>query len=102
MKRWRRFWRDERGEVGLVGVILLYAILVLGVIAGLTVTRNAIVQEFGDLATALMHVDTSYSFVVGGTTHQYIDTQTTSLDAPSGQPPAGIVFEELSGATPMP
>jgi Flp pilus assembly pilin Flp len=98
MKRWRRFWRDERGEVGLLGVVLLYAILALGVIVGLTVLRNAIVQEFGDLATALKHVDQSYSFVVGGTTHQYIDTETTSLDAPAGQPPAGIIFTEPSGA----
>jgi hypothetical protein len=102
MKRWRRFWRDEHGEVGLAGVILMYAILVLGVISGLTVLRNAIVQEFGDLATALMHVDTSYSFVVGGTTHQYVDTQTTSLDVPAGQPPAGIVFTAPAGAPPPP
>jgi Flp pilus assembly pilin Flp len=102
MKWWRRFWQDERGEVGLAGVVLLYAILVLGVIAGLTVVRNAIVHEFGDLATALMHVDTSYSFVAGGTTHQYLDTQTTSLDVATGQFPAGIVLTEPSGATPPP
>ena len=52
MKSWRRFWRDERGEVGLVGVILLYAILVLGAISGLLVLRSAIVEEFGGLAAA--------------------------------------------------
>jgi Flp pilus assembly pilin Flp len=102
MRRWRRFWRDERGEVGLVGVILLCAILALGVIAGLSVLRNAIVQEFGDLAAAVTHVDPSYSFVVGGTTHQYIDTETTSLDALPGQSPAGIRFTEPSGAAPAP
>ena len=100
MKWWRRFWRDERGEVGLVGVILLYAILVLGVISGLLVLRSAIVEEFGGLAAALRHVDQSYSFVVGGTTHQYIDTETTSLDAPPGQPPAGTVFTAPSGTPP--
>ena len=102
MRRWHRFWRDERGELGVVGVVLMYAVLVLGVIAGLTVLRNAIVQEFGDLAAALRHVDQSYSFVVGGTTHQYVDTETTSLDTPAGQPPAGIIFTEPAGASSPP
>jgi len=90
MNWWRRLWRDERGVVGVTGVILVYAVLVLGAIVGLVVLRNAIVQEFGDLAVALRHLDQSFTFVIGGTTHQYVDTETTVLTDPSGQPPAGI------------
>lgn len=90
MRWWLRLWRDERGAVGIVGVILLYAILVFGVIVGVVFMRNAIVQEFGDLAVALRRLDQSFSFVMGSTVHQYSDTQTTILTDPSGQAPAGI------------
>ena len=90
MKWLHGLWRDERGDVAATGVVLLYTILVLGSIVGLVVVRNAIVQELGDLAVALRHLDQSYSFVIGSTTHYYDDLETTVLQDVSGQPPAGI------------
>jgi len=56
-----RLWRDERGEVTYVAVILIYTILGLGAIVGLVTVRNQFVQEFGDLGMALDQLDQSYS-----------------------------------------
>ena len=55
-----RLWRDQRGAVSAVSALLLYTILTLGVITGLVTLRNQIVQEFGDLAVALDHLDQSW------------------------------------------
>ena len=85
----RKLWRDQRGAVGAAGVILIYTILVLGCIVGLVVLRNGILTELGDLAVALRHLDQSFSYTIGNTTYQYVDTQTNSLP---DNPPAGITF----------
>ncbi len=90
MTLWRRLWRDDRGELAALGVILLYTVLCIGAIAGLVVLRNQIVQEFGDLAVSLRNLDQSFSFVICGTTHEYEDTETGELLDLSGQSPAGI------------
>lgn len=91
MNGWRMLWRDQRGAVGAASVVLTYAILVLGAIVGLVVLRNGVVQELGDLAVALRHLDQSFSFTVGTTPHQYIDTETNSLQDNAGDDlPAGM------------
>lgn len=58
---WQRLWRDERGTVPYVSVILLYSILVLGAIVGLVYVRNHLIQELGDLSIAFDQLDQSYS-----------------------------------------
>ncbi len=90
MKAWLRLWRDERGELSALGVILLYTVLCIGAIVGLVALRNQIVQELGDLAVGLRNLDQSFSVVIDGTTYSYTDTETGSLTDPSGSPPAGI------------
>ena len=99
MNLWLRLWQDERGEAIVSGVMLVYTILALGAIVGLVMLRNQIVQELGDLAVAFRHLDQSFSFTVGSTTHSYTDTETGSLTDPLGQPPAGIQFSPMP-ATP--
>jgi len=62
MKRmWIRLWNDQRGAVSTVSTLLLYTILSLGAIVGLATLRNHIVQEYGDLAVALDHLDQSWT-----------------------------------------
>lgn len=85
MKLRHRFWRDQRGYVGVVGALLLCLIVSLGAIVGLACLRNKIVCEFADLSAALRHLNQSFSFTVGGVTHQYVDSDAT-VDAP---PPIG-------------
>ncbi|NLX97702.1 MAG: hypothetical protein GXY83_16165 [Rhodopirellula sp.] len=90
MTTWRRLWRDQRGELTALGVILIYTVLALGAIVGLVALRNQIVQEFGDLAVGLRNLDQSFSVVIGGTTYGYDDDEVGILLDPANQPPAGI------------
>ena len=46
-------WSDQRGFVCSTEVILLGTILLIGTIVGLVALRNQVVQEFGDVGTAL-------------------------------------------------
>lgn len=58
----KRFWRDQRGFVATTDLILIFSIAVLGTIVGLATLRNSVVQEFGDLATAIGSLNQSYSY----------------------------------------
>ncbi|MDY0168267.1 MAG: hypothetical protein RBS80_17090 [Thermoguttaceae bacterium] len=58
----KRFWRDQRGFVATTDLILIFSIAVLGTIVGLATLRNSVVQEFGDLATAIGSLNQSYEF----------------------------------------
>jgi Flp pilus assembly pilin Flp len=57
-----RLWRDEAGFVQSSESVLLGTILLIGSIAGLVTVRDAVATEFGDLATALLDIDHSYSY----------------------------------------
>jgi hypothetical protein len=42
-------------------LVILSTIVVFGLIVGLAMYRNALVQEYGDLSAALLHLDQSFS-----------------------------------------
>jgi len=88
--------RARRGSASIVGMILLITIACLGAIVGLVQVRNKVVQEFGDAAVALDHLDQSYEVTVtlDGDVVYYAafeDPGPTLLD-PDGLPPAGLTF----------
>lgn len=58
----RKIWNDEGGFVVSADLILISTILVIGVLVGLVTLRDQVVQEFGDLATAVGNLNQSYSF----------------------------------------
>lgn len=105
----KRLWHDQRGFVATTDLILIVTIAILGTIVGLATLRNSVVQEFGDLATAIGRLNQSYTF----TSSEYGDTNDTNsvyawvagsdyTDNPdfcdgndtAGQPPAGISVTE--------
>lgn len=89
---------DERGVTSALSLILLATIVCLGAIVGLTVVRNQVAQEFGDIAVALDNVDQSFSAIVtveGQNTNPmdpycyyavYIDDSATLVDLESQSP----------------
>jgi hypothetical protein len=83
-----RLWTDESGFVSATEILIMTTILGLGMVVGLQTVRDAMIQELGDVAVALDHLDQSYSFTVGTVSSQYIDTIT--LQDPAGAPPACI------------
>lgn len=59
-------WHDQSAAVLSSEVVLLSTVLVLGMIAGLAVLRDSVVQEMGDVASAVASFNQSYNF--GGIT----------------------------------
>jgi hypothetical protein len=69
MKWLRVFWDDVDGFVATADLIMISTIIVLGALVGLVTMRDQVVQELGDLAVAIGHLNQSYSFsdaTVGG------------------------------------
>ena len=96
----------RRGSASMMSIVLLVVLLALGVIVGAVALRDHLVQEFGDAAVALDHLDQSWSYVIsidqdgdGNVDHQcmagYTDPAPTLMDPGTPgmpQPPAGITF----------
>ena len=57
-----RLWKEEAGFVISSELVLIATLLVIGMLAGLTAVRDAVVQELGDIANAIGLVNQSYSF----------------------------------------
>ncbi len=98
MKRiWTRLWKDQRGAVSVLSTLLLYTILVLGMTVGLVTLRNQFVQEFGDLAVALDHLDQSWTVKYSWESGPHGPTPDTStLTDPDGSEPAGISVQRAA------
>ena len=97
LKIWgNTLWQDERGFVQPSQTILMVAILVIGMIAGLTTLRDQLVQEMGDTAVALESLDQSYSFTIHCVDHDVVSTfvDSNTLTDPDGEEPAGISVTE--------
>ncbi|MCE9548158.1 MAG: hypothetical protein K8T25_22010 [Planctomycetia bacterium] len=67
-----RIWNEDEGFLTFEWVLLL-TLLAIGVVGGLTVARDAIIEELGDVSDAVVHFDQSYSIApfdldCGGTT----------------------------------
>ncbi len=92
---WMKLWRDTSGAVSAVSVLLLYTILILGMIVGLSTLRNQFVQEFGDLAVALDHLEQSWQVQYSweATPRGWIDPGPTLTD-PDEEEPAGISVQK--------
>ena len=101
----KRLWREDAGFLATTDVIFLAAIVVIGTIVGLTSFRDQVVQEFGDLATAVGRLNQSYSYEgcneedeeadhwVAGSDYTDEPDFGETPDLP-GEPPAGISVTE--------
>ena len=56
----QRIWNEEDGVLSFEWVLLV-SVLVLGIVSGVTAARDAITDELGDVAQAMLAVDQSYS-----------------------------------------
>lgn len=62
METCRALGRDERGFIVSIELVLIATIVVIGLIAGLTALRDAIVSELADVASAVQDLNQSYSY----------------------------------------
>jgi Flp pilus assembly pilin Flp len=56
----KKFWNDEAGFVVTVEMILVATVLVIGLVSGLALVRDAVLAELSDTAQAFGAVDQSF------------------------------------------
>jgi Flp pilus assembly pilin Flp len=82
-------WREDDGVLSFEWTIIS-VVVVFGIVGGLAAGRDAILDELGDVAEAVMGIDQSFSYAgVPGIIDdsQYIDIQGVLTDC--GRQPAG-------------
>ncbi len=85
--------KDETGIVDVSSYLLMATIIAIGMIAGLTTLRNSVVQQFGDVALGLEHLDQTYtiSATIGTQIKQFgYQDIPAPPDDPAGQAPEDI------------
>jgi len=60
MSHLKRIWQEDEGVLSFEWT-LLSTLIVLGVVAGVSATRDAVIDELGDAAQAMLALDNSYS-----------------------------------------
>lgn len=84
MQSFRLMWREDDGAMAFEWA-LLTTLLVLGVIGGLAAARDAVIDELGDVAQAMLALDGSYTIA-------YPLQVLIDLDTTSGPGPAAVGF----------
>jgi Flp pilus assembly pilin Flp len=116
MKLLRKLWKDEAGFIVSAELVLVATMLVIGMIVGLTVVRNQVVQELGDLGAALGMISQGYeytgvskadattTFAVtdGSGWDDLIDECQTELGGAAGADISGGEPSEISVRNPLP
>lgn len=62
MRLFHRLWADEAGFIISAELVLVATIVVIGLIVGLTVVRNQVVQELVDVGQAIGSLSQTYAF----------------------------------------
>jgi Flp pilus assembly pilin Flp len=55
-----RMWKDEDGVLSFEWVLLV-TLLTIGIVSGIAAARDAIIDELGDVAQAMLALDQSYT-----------------------------------------
>jgi Flp pilus assembly pilin Flp len=99
----RKLWKDEAGFVVSVELILIATILVIGLVSGLTMLRDSVLAELGDLAGAIGALDQSYD--VGGASYALGEASSASMgwtdaqDAGDSSTNGGVSLAVTGGLT---
>lgn len=96
----KKLWNDDKGFVVSIELILIATIAVIGLIAGMTAVRDAVVSELSDVSGAVQDVNQSYAIngVVGhsaatsGMDYQDQTDHCDDVDDIAGQADNCIVF----------
>jgi Flp pilus assembly pilin Flp len=85
-----RLWKEEDGVLSFEWVLLV-SLLVIGIVSGVAAARDAIIDELGDVAQAMLALDQSFTiqFPLAVTVH----ASTTSSASDSRFTDAAIYFD---------
>lgn len=88
-----RLWHDQCGSLRGADYVLGVTILVIGGVVGLVTVRDAVVQNFGDIAVALESLNQSY-------TVNYTVASGTVVNFGYSDPPLAASLADVEGAAP--
>lgn len=60
MQLFSQMWKEEDGVISFEWTLLI-TLLTFGVVSGIAAARDAIIDEFGDAAQAMLSIDQSYT-----------------------------------------
>ena len=75
-----RIWKEEDGVLSFEWVLLV-TLLTIGIVAGLSAARDAIIDERGDVAQAMLALDQSYTIDFPLNVDVHIDDATSASDS---------------------
>jgi hypothetical protein len=84
-----RLWQDEDGFIVSLELILITILLIIGLVTGLQVLRDAILQELGDLGAAIGSINNSFAFTGS------ITPATTNNGVATGGPAVSVVYGSI-------
>ena len=97
----RRIWHDEDGVLSFEWT-LLSVVVVFGIVSGLAATRDAIIDELGDMAQAVVGINQSFTFsgipALGIPGSSYTDIQATVSDCSRQTTPFGADGQSDDGS----
>ena len=73
-------WKEEDGVLSFEWVLLV-TLLTIGIVAGLTGARDAIIDELGDVAQAMLALDQSYTIAFPLDVDVHIDSDSSASDS---------------------
>lgn len=79
----RKLWNDEAGFVVTVEMILVATLLVIGLVSGITMLRDAVLAELGDTAAAFGAID--QSFTAGGANYNTTEASSAVMSFTDAQ-----------------
>lgn len=64
--RLSRIWREDGGALTFEWILLI-TLVVIGIVGGVSAVRDAVITELGDVSSAAVHIDQSYTVVADPT-----------------------------------
>ncbi len=94
----RKLWNDDNGFVVTVELILVATILVIGLVTGFAMLRDAVLAELSDTAMAFGSIDQSWT--MGGALYDPVASTAGSefVDLADGSDVLGDPVDAISGA----
>jgi Flp pilus assembly pilin Flp len=75
-----RMWKEEDGVLSFEWVLLV-TLLTIGIVSGISAARDAIIDELGDVAQAMLSLDQSYTIDFPLNVDVHLDDSSSASDS---------------------
>jgi Flp pilus assembly pilin Flp len=75
-----RMWKEDDGVISFEWTLLI-TLLTFGIVSGVAAARDAIIDEFGDAAQAMLAIDQSYTIAFPLSVAVHVSTTSSASDS---------------------